>query len=367
LQPAAPSPSDAPIPPGAPGWRLRHLWRGALLFCVCTLVGSWLVRDRGTWRELLHALAGADPRWLALGAAQAALDALLGGARMATAARAVGGRVRLSTCIAANTANVFLGGVTPSQSGGGPAQIFLLVRGGLTVAEATVTSAATFLGTVVVFLGLAVHVGITANLPAALPLRAATVASVVVFAACAVAVALALPQPRAATAILGRLAARVPRWGGRVAASRAFAALAAALLDTHRLLRRSVRHGRAWLLVTLVLSAVVYLNKFAIGWVAIRALGLAPPLATVLQRFEVQALVSYFAPTPGASGIAEVSAAALLGDLVPAERLGACVLVWRLCGLYLEMAAGGIVVAVAGLGRQRAATRASMPVPASRR
>ena len=52
---------------------------------------------------------------------------------------------------------------------------------------------------------------------------------------------------------------------------------------------------------------------------------------------------SSLAPT-GAAGLAEISAAAVMKGIVPAEFVGAYVLLWRLFTLLIGLAAGALVM-----------------------
>jgi uncharacterized protein (TIRG00374 family) len=366
-------PDAQPVRPPAAGdeaaaatGRRRRLWRGGVLFVACTAAGLWLAHDRSAWSRTAATLAAAHPGWLALGVVQAGLDAFLGGARIWTCARAIGGRIGLSACALANTGNVFVGAMTPSQTGGGPAQIVLLVRGGLSLAQATVASAGTFLGTIVVFLAVAMHVVSRGPSNVAAPVLAASTATIGVFALLGAGCLLALPQPRRAGAVVRAVLGHLP-WGGSRLAERVGRDLDAWLADLRALLHLGLRRGGGWLAASLGLSALVYLNKFAIGWVAARALGVAPAFADMLRLQELQALATYFAPTPGAAGIAEVSAATILADAIPAASLGAYLVVWRTCSVYLEMLAGGIVLLCGGARARAKVPRASIPEPAPRR
>ena len=61
---------------------------------------------------------------------------VLGGLRFQIFIRRAHPRSPLSLPIRADLAGRFVGAVTPSQSGGGPAQVFVLHRGGIPVPEA---------------------------------------------------------------------------------------------------------------------------------------------------------------------------------------------------------------------------------------
>ncbi|HJO55129.1 MAG TPA: flippase-like domain-containing protein, partial [Candidatus Scalindua sp.] len=55
-------------------------------------------------------------------------------------------------------------------------------------------------------------------------------------------------------------------------------------------------------------------------------------------------LVSYFSPTPGASGIAEVSSLVLMASLVSSPVIAIYTFLWRLCTLYVNTSIGGILL-----------------------
>ncbi len=65
--------------------------------------------------------------------------------------------VGLWTCIKAEWANVALSVLTPSQSGGGPGQIYILNRGGASVGTALTISLLSFVGTMVGLLGMGLY------------------------------------------------------------------------------------------------------------------------------------------------------------------------------------------------------------------
>ncbi len=76
-----------------------------------------------------------------------------------------------------------------------------------------------------------------------------------------------------------------------------------------------------------------------------RGIGLSPP---VLQTMITQIILSYlllFAPTPGASGIAEGGGFLLFKPLCPEHLLGIFIVLWRFFSYYLLVILGGILLA----------------------
>lgn len=348
------SPSREATPSLSPEtWNRRRITRGLWLFVTLTVAGFLVAFARGAlsggWRSLLDV----RPAAVVWGVALAGLDQVLGGGRMWLCARALGERVRATACVQANGANVFLGGVTPSQTGGGPAQIVLLMQGGLTFTSAAVVSLLTFLGTCVVFLGIAAHLTLVPpDVPIAPGWRVFTGVTLAVFAAFVLVGLLALPRPED---VGRRVHAGVALLPGGKRLARTSAGLETLLRDYSRYMRVAVRRGKLALLGSLVLSCLIYLNKFLVAVVVLHGLGLEAPWRSVVHLQELQYLVMYYAPTPGASGIAELSAAEIMRPAVPAAAMAAFLLLWRTFGLYVGMLYGGGVLLRLAMRKVRAA------------
>ena len=110
--------------------------------------------------------------------------------------------------------NVFLGGLTPSQTGGGPAQLYALMHAGVRARVAIIASLVSWLGTIIFFLiaGVSLMAGQSGvDLPSGY--RFFSGATVVVFSTIVAIFLFALPKP---TVYRGRLRATlaiVPVWG----------------------------------------------------------------------------------------------------------------------------------------------------------
>ncbi len=85
--------------------------------------------------------------------------------------------------------------------------------------------------------------------------------------------------------------------------------------------------------------------EFAISLIICWGWGIKPPL---FRFFLIQLLlrpILYFAPTPGGSGVSELSYAGFFALFVPKYLVGVSVLLWRIWTSYLGMIWGGIGVA----------------------
>jgi uncharacterized protein (TIRG00374 family) len=326
-------------------WNRAKLLFGLRIFIALTLAVVFVLLLRGNLKENFDALLTVSLFAIWIGLGQSVFDLLGGGARLWFVSRAFGGRIGLLPCVRANGANIFIGGLTPSQTGGGPAQIYTLVRSGLDVPIAVVTSFIAYMCTIVALLGFGLLM-VWSGPPRAiddgygtfLRLGATLLGSFLLL------LVAALPRPGIYQASLERIRSRIP-WAGRRIGSSAFLATVSDTLDTSSLLLRQVRpRGALMILAGSVMTILVYLNKFVVAYVTIRAMGLEADLLEVIFLQWVLYLVLYFAPTPGASGVAELSAVAIMGPLLPSAHFGAFVVLWRSFSLYVPMALSGILL-----------------------
>jgi len=92
------------------------------------------------------------------------------------------------------------------------------------------------------------------------------------------------------------------------------------------------------------MTLVVYCNKFLIAYFLMQAMGIdAEPFEVIFLQWVVY-LVLYFAPTPGASGLAELSSVSIMGAVVPMDHSAAFVVLWRMFSLYVPMAMAALLL-----------------------
>ena len=98
--------------------------QGAILF---TALGLFIILWWKAPADLATVWEAAQAKYLVLILASVALDYLIGGwrYRLFFDGRVLP-RVSLWNCMRSNWANMFLGAVTPGQTGGGPAQLYIL-------------------------------------------------------------------------------------------------------------------------------------------------------------------------------------------------------------------------------------------------
>jgi uncharacterized protein (TIRG00374 family) len=88
----------------------------------------------------------------------------------------------------------------------------------------------------------------------------------------------------------------------------------------------------------------MYLTKFTLAYFLMRGVGVAGGYINMLAIQTLIMLILYFAPTPGGSGIAELSIAALMSTLMPGYLLPIFTLLYRFFLLYLPALLGVFVI-----------------------
>jgi uncharacterized protein (TIRG00374 family) len=335
------------MPPTPPSIHVGKIKTGLKLFLAFSVVGFIILFSRASVGETVRSLLHLDLRWLLLGVALVVFDWFVSALRIYIFANRIHPAITYGACMRSCFANVFLGGATPSQSGGAAAQIYVLYAEGMSVLDATVACfLGGFLGTVIVLLLCAVSFSLFAR-PDFLGahLRVISGVSLTLLAAILITVLLSLWSPRVLKRVVHAALLRLPLARRKLASRHAVERMFDTVDRYHELMTRFMVRGKTVFGFGLVLSSMIYLNKFAIAWVVLRGLGADTDLAHVLYMQLVLLLIFYFSPSPGASGFAEVTTIAVMQSVIPKGSEAAFVLLWRFFTLVLNMMIGaGVLV-----------------------
>jgi uncharacterized protein (TIRG00374 family) len=313
-----------------------------LLFTVAGLIGVFFYTT--SLESLPAILARVDPIFvLACLIGVPVADWLIAGLRMYVFAGLVAPKVSYAACVRNCAVGGFMTAATPSQTGGGIAQAYVLVKEGASLGQAISILCMTFLSSLVFYfvLGLAMWGLAIGNLVRGIEVSAPFVVAVGLFGILTTLGFAMLVLPAAARRWLGRatawLEARgLPRW----AAER----VNEVLDEFSESVRVLARRHRLRFTVSVLLSILMFGNKYFAGYLAARALGLHPPLVELMVVQAFINLLLYFFPTPGSSGGAEVTTAVLMSRLVPEPMLGPFTALSRTATLYLSVLVGGLIL-----------------------
>ena len=290
------------------------------------------------------------------------IETLACGLRIRVIARVLEPDVRLSTCIKAEWAQVAVSTLTPTQSGGGPGQIYIMHREGTSIGTAVTVMLLSCSGTMVALLGLGLYALLadagdgagrllrvalwtTTGVSAVMVLLAippavfrvawdATVGPIRrLFRACNAGARGCDPGPGWSMPALGPVRPLARRLGDIIEAYRR---------DT----RRFVRTGKAAFALVCALSVAFILSRAVIAYLVVRFLGIeTSTFRHILDAQIVVLLVEFVAPTPGGAGVVEGASVALMGAVVPPGHVPHYNLLWRFTTLYLPALAGFVCLA----------------------
>jgi glycosyltransferase 2 family protein len=346
----------------APSIPVEKIRLGIKLFLAFSLVGFIIVIRRSslgdTWTHLLEF----DPRFLGLALALTSMDIVLSGVRIFIFARKVYPPITFGACVRSCLVHVFLAGVTPSQTGGAAAQIYVLYAEGMTVLDSTVVCfLGGFISTVIILLVGASLLLFHENL---VPpgLETLSIIAFAIYVLILVMVLLSLTHPGAFKRAVRWLLTHLPL-ARRALNRHHLVERAFATVDRyHDLMTTFLLRGKMIFIAGVLITGLIYLNKFLIGWVVLRGLGVEVEMGKVLFLQIIPLLVFYFSPTPGSAGLAEVSTMAVMSSVVPRSYQAIYVLLWRFFTMIINMMLGaGVVVSYLSdkRGRRRGTRAAS--------
>jgi uncharacterized protein (TIRG00374 family) len=335
----APYPTATVVPRG----RLR---KGALSFAALTVAGLVGLFILGAPEGPVPAPADLRPGFLLLALGGGLVDIVLGGLRFQIFIRRAHPGSPLALPIRADLAGRFVGAVTPSQSGGGPAQVFVLHRGGVPLPEALSLLLVNLISTLLFFvLAGGLSAWIFRDFFGDGALRSLVCYGFVVVVALLGLMVTALVRPEMVSRPLARLAHRSARGRRPETLMGRSAALLVSSLEQYRVACHRFVRQDPWLpLASFGLTVLIYLNKFGLAWLVIRGLGVERDFAVTVALMALVHFCVFLAPSPGGSGIAEVATGAFVSILLPGSLVGPFTLVYRALIMYGPAAAGALVL-----------------------
>jgi len=285
------------------------------------------------------------------------IDTLASGLRIWVVCRKLQPGVSLWTCLKAEWANLGLAMLTPSQTGGGFGQIYMLIRGGVNLGTALTVSLITFLGSMVVLLFIGLYAFLISEADyMGLIFQGAFLIFFLIFALLIFAVC----SPGSLRSVVlwickvfGKLCGKSMSQSNTCLQKNTCIKclanhmnnLSEKLIDLCYLhqanMRRFFSVGKASFVWVCFLSLVFMVSRSIIAFLCLRFLGIqASSLGNVLETQLNLIFLIYFAPTPGSSGLAEGASMLMMDNTIPSGFVPYYNLIWRCSTLYLPAIAG---------------------------
>lgn len=326
----------------------RLLRRGLELFAIISVLGVvGLLLYGDNFHAFVGAILGLRWGWFALGLGLASMDWFGGGTRLWVVARHVHPGVRWRSMIISGGMSAWGAYLTPFQSGAGPMMMWTMRRAGVSLPEAMISTFMTFVATVVFFAvagPLAIVLGAGRSLAQHGVVLGITLydlfrTSLLIFVLIGIVMAFAMFFPRVLRDFVHWVATRIHARSHR-AADR-IERLRDGIDRAHEcMVAFGSPSGLLAIVWAIILSAPSHANKLLAGYVAMRALGLPAHFVDILLVQTFISFLLYFAPTPGASGLAEVLSVAVMSIYVPRPLLPSYTLLWRFINSYATVIFG---------------------------
>lgn len=275
-------------------------------------------------------------------------EGIVSGIRIFFLMRVINPRITLFTSIKAAYANIFMGAVTPSQTGGGVAQIYFISRDKIPISEASAGSIVSFVCTLFFLIAALISTSIfhspTMGYSLQLMMKSASVAvgtMALVFMVCMIFthsinnLKFSLFTSLKNRGIIKDKKGKIERFLKRFAEG---------LVSCRESILLMYKRGKAAFFAGFMFTCIFFAIRLVIPYFIITGLGSSVNVVEVMYIQLFIILVSYFSPTPGASGIAGVSSLVLMASLVATPVAAIYTFLWRLCTLYVNATIGGLLL-----------------------
>jgi uncharacterized protein (TIRG00374 family) len=276
--------------------------------------------------------------------------------RLYSVIRAMGNSISLLYIFKLVFINIFISNVTPLATGGGFVQVYFMNKKGLSVGEATAaTSIRTILSAMILFTLTPFIIWLEPNEFKAFMNRHVLIA--ISAASCAVVLFLLFITFRPNTIKKGTGAILRFLTFIKVLSQSRSETLREKLvkeIDSFSIgFKHFFRHGGIWAFSAIFYTALFLLFLFSFSIILIAALDYKIPILTILAVQVVVTFFMYFAPTPGATGIAEGGYGLLFSQLVKSKDIMALTISWRFLTIYIGVIIGIIIFAFEFLGKRQ--------------
>lgn len=285
------------------------------------------------------------------------IDTFAAGLRIWVICRVLQPGVSFWTCLKAEWGNLGLAMLTPSQTGGGVGQIYMLSRGGLNIGTALTVSLISFFSSMVVLLFIGIHALLISRVEnLTLLFQGALLIFFLIFALMIAAVC----WPASLNFIFLGIRKAIWKIGGQNHPNKNMDLpqntriklltnqlhnLSNKLIDLCYLHQTNIHRffsiNRASFIWVCLLSFVFMFARSIMAFLCLRFLGIeASSMGEVLETQLNLIFLIYFAPTPGSSGLAESASMLMMDSAIPTGFAPYYNLLWRCSTLYLPAIAG---------------------------
>lgn len=323
------------------------LKKGLAIFLLLAFAVSGGVLFFSVDRSSFDIFRNADLRYVAAALGLVVIMWLLDASKLYQLVRAAGERITFWQSLKLTWINYFGAALTPMQSGGGPFQMYLMYKNGISVGKTVaITLVRTFIS--IIILGMAVPFALL--LGGELPPMGMGMKGFLMYVGAAVLLAgsaflLSIFRPKTIKGIVAWIISKLER-SKLIKHGRFFRVYrrVAREIDAYRTnIISFATTGRLHFLGALALGYLQMFTYLSVMPCMMAALGYSVPFVHCLLMQALFIFVLYFVPTPGGSGAAEGGAVLVANVFVPWNAAGMIGIGWRVMTEYTGIVLGTIV------------------------
>ena len=256
-------------------------------------------------------------------------------------------KISLWNCMRSNWANIFMGAITPFQTGGGPAQLYVLWRNGAKISQGALVSLINFSATLI-FFQIASLVAIFA-IPSTLFSETFTylvrTGFVIIFLLTGLIINI-LIFPRIGYQLIRFIFSLLPLKLLKLynLRNRLLDTLSMEIQHFQETFRMILRERKHYLFIIVFATIILFFNKYIVGFVVAVSLSPGIDFKIFIGLQIIQYFLVYFAPTPGASGLAELSSTWLMQTIMSVEVLVFFAVIYRFLTTIFGAIIGGVIL-----------------------
>ena len=323
----------------------ENVVRGTLLFLLCTFAGLFVSFLWGGTQDIKRVFSEMQAQLL-LGACLCMfVDWIFGALRFHVFIRKVAPEVKFSDSLRANLATLCVSCITPFQTGG-VGHLYIYARAGVPLSAAITSGIICFLATLTTLIFFAG--GITWLNPSFLPRGSVWVSlfSFLMFAVVFTTFVLLLFKPDIIFPFFHWIYRTVQRRFTRFApiVERAILKVEELVTEHKAFATMFVRYHKRTCGLSVLLTCGFFGARIVGSYIVVKALNGDATLWELSVTGLLLNFVVLFAPSPGASGVAEVVTVGLMEKLILKELIPLYVLLTRFFTIYCAVVVGGIVI-----------------------
>lgn len=325
----------------------RVIIKGSMWLGLLTIISVAAVFFYAHTDDTIKALSSLKLKYILICFGMVFIDLMLGSWRNHIFIRKLKPGLSHWVSFKANVANMFMGAVTPFHSGAGPGQLYVYNRHGVNILDGFIVSLIN-MGATLLFMPIA---GLFAIWAMNNQLDSGLVPVLLrygfsVFSIFLLGFLLAFWKPlwiglgiiRVARTIGWLWPAKKDKlnnWGTKSYHN---------ILKYQHICKKLLGNHPLLFPLSLLITTLLYLNKYCMQYVILLGLGFQPDLIQVISIQILIQFMIYFAPSPGGSGFAEASIAVLFSSTIPSSILPVFTLLQRSFLLFFPALIGAFIV-----------------------